>query len=265
MPRRVETFSKRLFGALGLEVRRKSRFAPPLNFFETILEGLMAGRDALNVVQVGANDGTHNDPIHAFLMAHRQHTNALLIEPQPELIPYLEAAYAEHPRVTIYNGAIGAADELVLHRIRPALWGEFRSAYMKGAPAYRAPSGLTSADREHVLAAARKYLPGGIDAEEAVEAFAVPCRRLPQLLEETHFSTPIHLLQVDAEGADDEVLRACDLPGLRPAVINYESRHLPAARREALEALLTGAGYRLFHWRKSDTLAVAQAKASAAS
>lgn len=256
MPRRLERFGKKLFGALGLEVHRKSKFAPPLNFFETILEGLMAGRDALNVVQVGANDGTHKDPIHAFLMAHRQHTNALLIEPQPELIPYLEAAYAEHPRITIHNGAIGAADELVLHRIRPALWEEFRAAYMKGAPAYRAPSGLTSADRAHVLQAARKYLPGGIDVEEAVEAFAVPCRRLPQLLEETHFPTPIHLLQVDAEGADDEVLRACDVPRLRPAVINYESRHLPAARREALEALLTGEGYRLFHWHKSDTLAV---------
>jgi FkbM family methyltransferase len=256
MARRVERLGKQLLGALGLEVRRKSKFAPPLNFFETILEGLIAGRDMLNVVQVGANDGAHNDPIHAFLMVHRQHTNALLIEPQPELIPHLEANYAEHSRVTIYNGAIGSADELTLHRIRPALWGEFRAAYMKGAPAYRAPSGLTSADREHVLAAARKYLPGTIDTGQSVEAFAVPCRTLSQLLAETGFPTPIHLLQVDAEGADDEVIRACDVPRLRPAVINYESRHLPTARREALEALLTGEGYRLFHWRKSDTLAV---------
>lgn len=256
MPRRMERFGKKLLGALGLEVHRKSKFAPALNFFETILEGLIAGRDMLNVVQVGANDGIHKDPIHAFLMAHRQHTNALLIEPQPELIPHLEASYAEHPGVTIYNGAIGAADELVLHRIRPALWGEFRASYMHDAPAYRAPSGLTSADREHVLAAARKYLPGTIHAEEAVEALAVPCRTLPQLLVETGFPTPIHLLQVDAEGADDAVIRACDVPRLRPALINYESRHLPAARREALEVLLTGEGYRLFDWRKSDTLAV---------
>jgi FkbM family methyltransferase len=190
------------------------------------------------------------------LSEHRQHTNALLIEPQPELIPHLEASYAEHPRVTVYNGAIGAADELTLHRIRPALWNEFRASYMKGAPAYRAPSGLTSADRGHVLAAARKFLPARVNAEAAVEAFAVPCRTLPRLLAETGFPTPIHLLQVDAEGADDEVLRACDVPRLRPAVINYESRHLPAARRAALEALLTGEGYRLFHWHKSDTLAV---------
>lgn len=256
MARRADKFGKKLFGALGLEVRRKSKFAPPLNFLETILEGLIAGRDMLNVVQVGANDGAHNDPIHAFLMEHRQHTNALLIEPQPEIIPHLEAAYAEHPRVTLFNGAIGADQELILHRIRPALWGEFRATYMRGAPAYRAPSGLTSADRGHVLQAARKYLHGTVDAEDAVEAFAVPCRKLPQLLAETGFPTPIHLLQVDAEGADDEVIRACDVPGLRPAVINYESRHLPAARREALEALLTGEGYRLFHWHKSDTLAV---------
>ena len=256
MPRRMERFGKKLFGALGLEVHRKSKFAPPLNFFETILEGLIAGRELLNVVQVGANDGVHKDPIHAFLMAHRQHTNALLIEPQPELIPHLEAAYAEHPRVTIYNGAVGAADELALHRIRPGLWNEFRAGYMKGAPAYRAPSGLTSGDRAHVLAAARKYLPRGVDPEAAVEAFTVPCRTLPQLLAETGFATPVHVLQVDAEGADDEVIRACDVPALRPAVINYESRHLPAARRAALEGLLAGEGYRLFHWHKSDTLAV---------
>jgi hypothetical protein len=54
MARRAERLGKQLLGALGLEVRRKSRFAPPLNFFETILEGLIAGRDMLNVVQIGA-------------------------------------------------------------------------------------------------------------------------------------------------------------------------------------------------------------------
>ena len=49
-------------------------------------------------------------------------------------------AYADHPAASIHNGAIGAGEQLVLYRIRPELWESIRGSYLKGAPAYRAPS-----------------------------------------------------------------------------------------------------------------------------
>jgi FkbM family methyltransferase len=247
---------KQLANRMGYELKRRYGTLPQLEFLETLLLGALAAEEALNIIQVGANDGSHSDPIHRFLMSHPHRTTALLIEPQPEIITYLQASYADHPGASIYNGAIGSSDQLVLYRIRPELWDSFRVSYLKGAPAYCAPSGLTSANRAHVVAAAGRYLKGKIAAEDAVEELQVPCRQLKPLLDERGFPAPIHLLQVDAEGADDEVLYACNIDALRPAIINFESKHLEMARQAALETYLAGHGYTLHQWKRTDTVAL---------
>ncbi|MFW6012071.1 MAG: hypothetical protein ACOC92_00005, partial [bacterium] len=110
---------KTLLGLFGLEIRRKGRFPASFDLLEVVLEVMASSWDMLNVVQVGANDGSHDDPIHNFLIDRRDCTAALLVEPQPEIIPYLEKAYAGHPNVSIFNGAIGEGDTLLLYRIRP--------------------------------------------------------------------------------------------------------------------------------------------------
>jgi FkbM family methyltransferase len=247
---------KQLANLMGYELKRKYGTLWQLDFLETLLLGALVAEETLNIVQVGANDGSHSDPIHRFLMSHPHRTTALLIEPQPELIAYLTAAYADHPGASIYNGAIGSGDQLVLYRIRPELWDSFRVSYLKGAPAYCAPSGLTSAHRAHVVAAAARHLKGKIAAEDAVEEVRVPSAQLKPLLDERGFPAPIHLLQVDAEGADDQVLYACNIDALRPALINFESKHLDTARQAALETYLSRHGYTLHQWKRTDTLAL---------
>jgi len=247
---------KRLAGRMGYEIRKKYGTLPPLDFLETLLLGALAVEGRLNVVQVGANDGSHSDPIYRFLMRYKQSTTVLLIEPQPEIISYLQDAYADHPGASIYNGAIGAGERLTLYRIRPDLWDSFRVSYLKGAPPYRAPSGLTSGNRAHVIAAARRHLANKVPAEEAVEELHVLCTQLRPLLVERGFPLALHLLQVDAEGADDEVLFACNLDDLRPAIINFESKHLVGQRMARLQALLSGLGYTLYQWNKTDTVAL---------
>ena len=252
----MASLAKRLAGRMGYELRKKYGTLPPLDFLETLLLGALAAEGRLNVVQVGANDGSHSDPIHRFLMEHARSTTVLLIEPQPEIISHLEDAYADHPAASIYNGAIGAGERLVLYRIRPELWESFRVSYLKGAPAYRAPSGLTSGNRAHVVAAARRHLAGRVPAEEAVDELQVPCTELRPLLVGRGFPLALHLLQVDAEGADDEVLYACNIDELRPAIINFESKHLVGERMAKLQAYLSGHGYTLFQWNKTDTVAL---------
>ena len=247
---------KRLAGRMGYELKKKHGTLPPLDFLETLLLGALAVDGRLNVVQVGANDGSHSDPIYRFLMGYKGSTTALLIEPQPEIISYLEDAYADHPAASTYNGAIGAGERLVLYRIRPDLWESFRVSYLKGAPAYRAPSGLTSGNKAHVLAAASRHLAGKVPAEEAVEELHVPCTELRPLLIQRSFPLQLHLLQVDAEGADDEVLYACNINELRPAIINFESKHLSGQRMAKLQAFLSGLGYTLYQWNKTDTVAL---------
>lgn len=57
----------------GWEVHR---IEPPPRFptrtaLETAMAALLAAQGRIRVVQVGANDGVYNDPLHEFLMKHR--------------------------------------------------------------------------------------------------------------------------------------------------------------------------------------------------
>jgi len=84
----------------------------------------------------------------------------------------------------------------------------------------------------------------------------VSCRQLHDLLSEMTFPPEIHLLQVDAEGADDQVINSCSRDTLRPQIINYESKHLNENRKNRLENFLTENRYRLYNWNAFDTLAI---------
>jgi FkbM family methyltransferase len=172
----------------------------------------------------------------------------LLIEPQREIVPFLRENYADHPDATIFGGAIGTGETLLLFRVKPELWNSYNPPYMKDAPAYRVPSGFASSSIEHV----RRHAEGNfrIDArlEDCIEGISVPCVTLHALISRLSWAHDVDVLQIDAEGADDEVIYASDTDRLRPRLINYERSHLTEERRQRLEAFLTCQGYRILHW-----------------
>ena len=227
-----------------------------LTFLEVLLQGYLAAKGRMNLVQVGANDGRINDPIHAFVMRNRALTRILLIEPQPEIIPFLRQNYAAHPDALVHQGAIGFEDSLRLFRVKPTLWAAYDPPYMKDAPAYRVPSGFTSSSIEHV----RRHAEGNfrIDAplDDCIEALRVQCSGLHALISRLSWTQDIDVLQIDAEGADDEVIYASDTERLRPRVINFERRHLSDERQRKLEAFLSGQGYAILNWSDSDSTAI---------
>ena len=256
MKKLIKQLVNRLLEARGLEIKRKVKAIPSCNTLEAVMQGLISSEKVINVVQVGANDGAHGDPIYNLLMENKEFTKALLIEPQPDIIQYLECSYVSHPNVSIYNGAIGKDDHLLLYRIKSELWDSFHAPYLEDAPNYRAPSGLTSANIQHVINAAREYLEDTQIAEDAIEEIRVPSKFLSDLLSDMNFPTKIHLLQVDVEGADDKVIYACNINELKPMVINYEQKHLGSDRKAELENYLFRHGYKLYNWNASDTLAI---------
>ncbi|MFW6012131.1 MAG: FkbM family methyltransferase, partial [bacterium] len=140
--------------------------------------------------------------------------------------------------------------------IRPDLWSSFHPPYLQHAPEYRVASGVTSASSEHVMRAVKKYLDSKLPVEEVVEAIEVPCTRLADLMSAISFPADIHVLQVDAEGADDKVIYACDIRELKPVVVNFESMNLGRDRLADLEGFLSAEGYRVFRWSGSDTVAI---------
>ena len=210
----------------------------------------------LHVVQVGANDGKHNDPIYPFMRTHAESTRILLIEPQDQLLPFLRSNYEWHPDALIVQCAIGSPNDFMLFGVREDCWADCVVPYAKPDwPAYRAPTGITSASREHVASWVARYYRGTRTIDDVV--VEIPCRSTPLagVIEDTPFEEGIDLLQIDAESFDDEVIYHSNIPEVLPRMINFESASLTGHRATELSQFLGSEGYTLVP-TGADTLAI---------
>ncbi|MBN8630551.1 MAG: FkbM family methyltransferase [Rhodobacterales bacterium] len=213
--------------------------------FRDALEALVTPGKLINIVQIGANDGMINDPLHGFLRAHPSETQVILIEPQADLIPILTETYAFHPRKVIFEAAVGAAGRLTLYRVRKACWTDLVLDYGKRWPTYRAPTGVTSGDRDKVAAWVGNYYRGPLSVDEVIEEVSVEAVPTPVLIQRAGLFQSLDVLQVDVEGLDDHVIRLSDIPTWRPHLIHYENAHLGKAREAAIREELAGQGYQV--------------------
>ena len=231
---------------MGYTIRRQSSGpSSAVTHLEACLKTLLSQRDILNIVQVGANDGLVNDPIRNFVWSFRDRTNIILVEPQPLLIPILEHNYGFHPSATIANCAIGPGPAMQMHCVRSECWGELVVPYAIGWPAYRAPTGITSVNPAHVIRWLAQHYRGGRPLADLVETVSVPVMTLEALLAGRTDFARVDLLQIDAEGFDDEVIYASNIAELRPALINFEAANLDQDRLSALSRYLQSNGYAL--------------------
>ena len=243
---------RKVFGRVGYEIVPKRMLARERNAFSSrtyraVLLALHAAKGRLNLVVVGANDGRMNDPAYPLVAGRlKESSRVILFEPQPCLIPYLEENYAAHPDHHVINAAVGAEGEMELFAIRPDDWPRMQPDYAKGWPIYRAPTGVTSGDRNHVLRFARRFLDTD-EAEAAIESSRVPRISLKAALDARRIAPEIDAVQVDTEGFDDEVLFNCDLETLRPDVIFFERSGLPPPRRATLDRFLQDLNYEIVH------------------
>lgn len=212
-------------------------------------------RNNVNIIQVGANDGKINDPIHRFLIKNKRKTKAVLVEPQPDIIPFLKKNYKNHPNIIIFNGAVGNEKKLTLFRPKPEFWKYYNEPFFKNVPSYRAPSGIASSDREFVVENIKKKLKYDIPAEEVIEKIEVPCKTIESLAK-IHLDNSVDILQIDTEGFDDKIIYSCNLKKIKPSVINYEYQHLGKEKELTLERHLRKYGYEIIKWSNSDKMAV---------
>lgn len=209
------------------------------------------------IVQIGANDGRIGDPIYALMLRFRSATRLLLIEPQDEVISLLRENYASHDDAQIWIGAVGEGSSLSLYRLKERYYGDFNKRHRTDRPILRVVTGFTSTKYDHVLQRIRGNLPGTVFPEEAIEEIVRPCGRLASVLVSAGWQDEtIEVLQVDAEGADDEVIYASDLDKLNPVMINFEHRHIPEARLQTLKNFLMDMGFKLVCYSPSDTVAI---------
>src|ERR1700688_111600 len=213
----------RLFRKCGYRLARDYRW-PEVNGNLLVLGfALLQARrkGTIRVLQIGAFDGHAGDPLLEVLQ--NENVSAILVEPQQ--IPYerLAERYATNPRVCLINAAVAEHDGVV-------------QLYVHGSAA--APKAGCIAQHH------RRF---GSDPKE-VRELEVPSVSVRSLTKRFH-GERLHLLQVDTEGMDYQILQWFFDAGAEPDVLNFESLHLSEAERLPSRQLLNSSGY---WWIESD-------------
>jgi FkbM family methyltransferase len=189
-------------------------------------------------VQVGAHDGSMDDPLAADLARHADHWRGLFIEPQPEQFSRLVARHAARPEQHRF-------ERLAVDRLA----GE-RQFHRVAAAHVHIPelSGLASLYPDRGLAPQL--------ALGRTETFTVRCEPLASILTR-HDLAHFDLLQIDTEGHDAVVLETLDLVRHRPQLIRFEHRHLSGKELRRCTARLHAHAY-LVTLGQHDAFAVSQ-------
>ena len=202
---------------------KSAAFKSDLNVFDLAVEALnQRKRGDVAFVQVGAFDGVFPDPLRKHVLAN--HWRGLLVEPQRDAFERLKANYAGEPQLRFENAAITDAD------------GPVRMLAGRRQGETTVSSGLLSG----FYFKAKMVLRG-----DYAKTITVPGTTLRAALVK-HGMTEFDLLQVDAEGCDDKVVRQA-LTIYLPSVIHFESLWIPNQRLAALYAMLRERGYAIHH------------------
>ena len=206
------------------------------------------------VIQIGANDGITNDPIHKFIK--RDRWKGVLLEPQSAVFNlYLKKIYQKNEGLTPICAGIGETDG-------------FQTLYKIAFSDQRWATGLASFSKEKV----EELFENGI-VEKNCRQFGIPIPQNPEdriIGEEVEIISPqtlqkrfkissIDLLQIDAEGFDLEVIRIFDIPKSLPKAIIFENVNHSKVELESSYELLKSSGYKLKEFGR-DTLAVYQSE-----
>lgn len=182
-------------------------------------------------VKVGANDGLTSDPFGVLFLADPR-WQGILIEPVPYVCTRLRNNYSAE-RFEIVEAAVGTAPGKV------PFYYVSEDFYHSGLPEAKFHfDQLGSFDPEHI----RRHFKGVLDPY--ITAMNVSVVRLNDLLD-SRSHTAVHVLHVDAEGSDYDVLHALDLQRFAPQIILVEHKNLSRFQRRAMRRLLLDSGYQL--------------------
>lgn len=215
--------------------------------YSIALHSLLGFREKINIIQIGANDGRLNDPLYPFAMKFRDRTRLCLVEPQQQLIPFLQNNYQAHPSLKIKCAAVGLDTKVHMYAVKKAAWPAAQPRYADKWPLYRAPTGVTSSNRTHVENWLRRVSGKGPDWVNAmIEVLDVNCIEPATLLEEFGPHECVDVLQVDCEGMDERIVSWFLAEGARPYLINFEKSRIDHAESQKVSQEMAEIGYNFF-------------------
>ncbi len=235
-------------GRIGYRLQRLQPDFPPLDgcsfsVLDLALERLNSQRAGrVRFLQIGANDGIHQDPCYPWLCVHPW--QGVLVEPMPALAAQLRNLHAHHSGIAIEQAVV--ADT-------PGTMTFYHLA--ADVPLPPEASAISSLESEFVTTAMRNFVAAGLRADGLrVANFAVPALTIEQLMERHHLDG-LDFLQIDAEGYDARILASIDFKQIRPVVVAYEHANLSRAELMHCRELLKAEGYHFGSWL-GDTVAI---------
>jgi FkbM family methyltransferase len=182
-------------------------------------------------IQIGANNGKRYDPIHHLIVSEKGKVKGIAIEPIQEYFNELQTTYKDFPQIKLLNKAVhNSESEQTIYKIAPGY--ETNGEHLKG---------MSSFDQQN-------FIKEGISVNELV-AEKVSCISFMDLIEAEKISK-LHLLQVDAEGYDIEILKSIDFNKIKPRIINFEHRWkynlIPESEIFKILRILIDNGYQIF-------------------
>jgi FkbM family methyltransferase len=181
-------------------------------------------------IEIGANDGWHNDNLRASILSSRW--SGIMVEPLPFVFERLGRNYGQLGRIVLENVAIADRDgELPFYHL----------ARVEDPKREKLPSWydqLGSFSREVVLS--HDYLIP--DIERRMVRTLVPCMTYEALCSK-HGVRDVDLILIDTEGYDYEVIKQIDFKLHGPRMLVYEHFHLSTNDRAECRARIEQNGY----------------------
>lgn len=190
------------------------------------------------VLQIGANDGFDNDPIHKFIMKYDW--NGVLVEPQPKVFNnYLRKTYSRFPKIELLNAALGP--DLTQNKLYCVSFSDHRWA--TGLSRFNKDSFVALIENGYIASQAKQQ---GVDLPDSVDDYITEMQvdvvNFDYIFREYDI-TNVDFLQIDAEGYDFEILKLFPLDRVKPKFINLEYSHFEDKTKEACTLLLTKNNY----------------------
>lgn len=195
------------------------------------------GRDVF-FLQVGANDGLMDDPIH--FLVRKYGWRGVLLEPDPQLFERLKENYSGVDGPILVNAALSPINgKTSFYRIR---MDEKMPSWCAGLGSFRRDVILSNKNdvpeiESHIIE----------DRIESISFHSLVARYRPPRID---------LIVIDTEGYDLEILRQLDLIRFRPDLIVYEHKHLNELERTIAADLLIANGYSVQSTAWANTVAM---------
>jgi len=242
---RIKSFYKRLIFRMSASNNPlfinyyRYLYHPAPGTIDEFADKFSRSRKSVTLVQVGANDGINNDPIHKFIK--RDGWKGVLLEPQGYVFrEYLVPLYRKTEGIIPVNAALEWTDgKKPIYRISASnsRWAHGLTTFNRSVLEESVRSGYVTRQLQKEGSPVPEN-PEDFIVEEMVECISV------DTLRKRYNLGKIDWLQIDTEGYDFEIIKMFTQSGTMPEIIVYENIHFSPGQKNECTVWLEKHGYR---------------------